>query len=157
MVDVQWKNVQSRNKNNELHLLLPFEQLQFVRGFTLQGVESVPQRCWPVLTPMLPKVVSSWLDVLWVVDHSWYRSETVECEKPSSVAVHGTLKPVHLAPTTIHCSKVLKYFVLAIHPLNGTRTYTIHVTIVSRLKHRYLTFFLTFIYTDWSGFIRRHK
>uniref|UniRef100_A0A8C7DTI1 Ig-like domain-containing protein n=1 Tax=Oncorhynchus kisutch TaxID=8019 RepID=A0A8C7DTI1_ONCKI len=34
------------------------------------GVESIPQGCWPMLTPMLPTVVSSWLDVLWVVDHS---------------------------------------------------------------------------------------
>ena len=36
------------------------------------------------MTLMLPTVVSSWLDVLWVVDHSWY---TREYEKPSSVAV----------------------------------------------------------------------
>ena len=42
------------------------------------------------LTPMPPKVVSSWLDVLWVVDHSWYTWETVECEKPSRVSVPGT-------------------------------------------------------------------
>jgi hypothetical protein len=69
---------------------------------TLQGVESVPQECWPMLTPMLPTVVSSWLDVLWLVDHSRYTWETVEREKPSSVAV--------------------KYFVLPSHPLNGTHT-----------------------------------
>ncbi|XP_064796889.1 glucosidase 2 subunit beta-like isoform X3 [Oncorhynchus masou masou] len=36
--------------------------------WTLQGVESVPQGCWLMLTPMLLTVVSSWLDVLWVVD-----------------------------------------------------------------------------------------
>uniref|UniRef100_A0A4W5PMM3 Uncharacterized protein n=1 Tax=Hucho hucho TaxID=62062 RepID=A0A4W5PMM3_9TELE len=30
----------------------------------LNGVESVPQGCWPMLTPMLPTVMSSWLDVL---------------------------------------------------------------------------------------------
>uniref|UniRef100_A0A4W5MLI1 Fibronectin type-III domain-containing protein n=1 Tax=Hucho hucho TaxID=62062 RepID=A0A4W5MLI1_9TELE len=35
------------------------------RTWTLQGVESVPQGCWPMLTPMLPTVVSSWLDVHW--------------------------------------------------------------------------------------------
>jgi hypothetical protein len=33
-----------------------------------------------------------------------------------------TLKPVRLAPTTIHCSKALKPFVSPIHPLNGTHT-----------------------------------
>ncbi|XP_064875903.1 uncharacterized protein LOC115130063 isoform X1 [Oncorhynchus nerka] len=46
------------------------EQPQFVRAWPLQGVESVPQGCWPMLTQMLPTVVSIWLDVLWVVDHS---------------------------------------------------------------------------------------
>ncbi|XP_045557405.1 pulmonary surfactant-associated protein A isoform X2 [Salmo salar] len=46
------------------------EQPQFIGAWTLQGVESVPQGCWAMLTPMLPTVVSSWLDVLWVVDHS---------------------------------------------------------------------------------------
>jgi hypothetical protein len=30
--------------------------------------------------PMLPTVVSSWLDVLWVVDHSWYTANC-GCEK----------------------------------------------------------------------------
>ena len=64
--------------------------------------------------------VPCWLDVLWVVDHSWYTQETVEHEKPSSVAVLDTLKPVRLAPTTIPCSKALKYLVLPIQPLNGT-------------------------------------
>ena len=50
--------------------LLPAEQPQFIGAWTLQGVESIPQGCWPMLTLMLPTVVSSWLDVLWVVDHS---------------------------------------------------------------------------------------
>jgi hypothetical protein len=66
-----------------------------------QQVSSVPQGCCSILTLMLPTVVSSRLDVLWVVDHSWYTQETVECEKPSSVAVLDTLKMVCLAPTTI--------------------------------------------------------
>ena len=43
------------------------------------------------------------------------------CEKPNSDAVLDTLK-VRLAPTTIPCSKALKYFVLPIHPMNGTHT-----------------------------------
>ena len=65
--------------NIDLHPFLPSEQPHFKGAWTLQGVESVPQGCWPVLTPMLPIVLSSWLDVLWVVDHSWYTRETVEC------------------------------------------------------------------------------
>uniref|UniRef100_A0A4W5L8I7 PR domain zinc finger protein 10 n=1 Tax=Hucho hucho TaxID=62062 RepID=A0A4W5L8I7_9TELE len=44
-------------RNIELHPLLPSEQPQFVGSWTLQGVESVPQGCWPMLTPMLPTVV----------------------------------------------------------------------------------------------------
>ena len=55
---------------------------------------------------------------------------------------------MRLAPTTILRSKALKYFVL---PFTLWHTYTIHVSIVSRLKHSYLTCLLPFIYTDWSG------
>ena len=40
-----------------------------------------------MLTTMLPTVVSSRLDVLWVVDHSRYTLATVEGEKESRVAV----------------------------------------------------------------------
>ena len=67
-----------------------FEQPQLVGAWTLHGVESIPQGCWPMLTPMLPTVLWSWLDVLWVVDHSWYKQETVVSVKPSSVAVLDT-------------------------------------------------------------------
>ena len=35
-----------------------------------EDVESVTQRSWPMLTPILPTVVSSWLDVVWVLNHS---------------------------------------------------------------------------------------
>ena len=64
---------------------LPSEQLHFIVAWTLQGVESIPQGCWPMLTPMISTVVSSWLVVLWMVDHYWFTLETVEREKPSSV------------------------------------------------------------------------
>jgi hypothetical protein len=50
--------------NIQWHFLLPSEQPLFIRAWTSQGVESVPQGCWPMLTLMLPTVVSSWLDVL---------------------------------------------------------------------------------------------
>ena len=51
--------------------------------------------------------------------------EKLLCEKPSSVAVLDTLKLVSLLSTTIPLSKALKYFVLLIHPLNGTHTQSI--------------------------------
>ena len=54
--------------------------------------------------PMLPTVVLSWLDVLWVVDHSRYTRETVERENTAALQP-DTLKPVRLAPTTIPRSK----------------------------------------------------
>ena len=34
----------------------PSKQLQLVEARTLKVVESVPQGCWPMLTPMLPTV-----------------------------------------------------------------------------------------------------
>ena len=104
-----------------------------------------------MLTPMRLTVVSSWLDVLRVVDHSWVTQETVEREKPSSVAVLDTLKPVHLAPTTIPNSMALKYFVLPFHPLNDT-----HTQFMYQLSQGLNNLSLTFIYTDWSGFNRWH-
>ena len=58
-----------KTPNIELHPPLPSEQAQFIGAWT-QGVESVPQGCWPMMTPMLPTVVSSWLEDLWMVDHS---------------------------------------------------------------------------------------
>ena len=73
--------------NIELHPLLPSEQPQFIEARTLQGVENIPQGCWPMLTPIRPTIVSNWLNVLWVVDHSWYTQETAEREKPSSISV----------------------------------------------------------------------
>uniref|UniRef100_A0A4W5R7M6 small monomeric GTPase n=1 Tax=Hucho hucho TaxID=62062 RepID=A0A4W5R7M6_9TELE len=39
-------------------ILLPSEQPQFVGAWTLQGVKSVSQGCWPMLTPMLSTVVN---------------------------------------------------------------------------------------------------
>jgi hypothetical protein len=89
-----------------------------------------------MLTPMLPTVVSSWLDVLWIVDNSCYTQETVEHEKASSIAILDTFKPERLAPTSKPLSKAVQSFVLPIHPLNGTPT--THVSIVSRLKNTYL-------------------
>jgi hypothetical protein len=53
-------------------------------------------------------------------------------------------KPVCQA--TIPCSKVLKSFVLTIHPLKGTHTQS-HVSILSRLKNHFLTCLLPFVYT----------
>ena len=51
----------------------------------------------------------------------------------------------HLPPYPL--SKALTYFVLPIHPLNGTHK-KIHVSIVSRLKNPTLTCLFFFIYTD---------
>jgi hypothetical protein len=76
--------------------------------------------CWLQCFPQL----SSWLDVLFVFDPSWYTQETVECEKLSSVAVLNTVKPVRLALTIIPRSKSLQSFVLPIQPLNGTHAHS---------------------------------
>jgi hypothetical protein len=59
-----------------------------------------------------------WMTIL----DTHYTWETVECEKPSSIAVLDSLEPVCLAQTTIPLSKALQYFVMHIHPPNGTHT-----------------------------------
>ena len=47
------------------------EDREMLKGLTGQGLEVRDKHmgCWSMLTPMLTTVVSSWLDVLWVVDH----------------------------------------------------------------------------------------
>ena len=98
----------------------PSEQPHILLGLALHKVSKVFHR--PMLTPMLPTVLSSWLDVLWVEDHFLIHTGNRWVWKPRSVAVLETLKPVRLTPTTIPRSKAQKYFVLPIHPLNGTHT-----------------------------------
>jgi hypothetical protein len=104
-----------------------------------------------MLTPMLPTVVSSCLDVLWVVDHSGFTRVTVGHEKPSSVAVLDILKPVHLASTPISRSKAFKKKNIA-HSPSEWHTYTTHVSIVSMIQNLSLTCLLPFIYTGCRGF-----
>ena len=74
--------------------------------------------CWLQCFSQLCQV--GWMSFGWwtVVD----THKKLLCKKPSSVAVLDTLKPVRMAPTTILHSKALKYFVLPIHPLNGTHS-----------------------------------
>ena len=94
-----------QNINIEFQPLLPSEQPQFIGTWTPQGVESVPQGWWPMLTPMLPTVVLSWLDVLWVVDHSWYTRKSVEWKTQQRCS--SWFKMVRLAPTTKPVSNVM--------------------------------------------------
>ena len=119
--------------------------------WTLQGVESVPQGFWLMLITMLSSVVSSWLDLLRVVDHSWYTQETGECGKTQQ-RCSSWRKAVHLAPTTIARSKAHKSCLA--HPLSEWHTYTIHV---SRLKNPSFNLSPPVIYTDWSGFNKWHE
>jgi hypothetical protein len=97
-----------------------------------QGVERVPQGCWPMLTPVLPTVVSCWLDALWVVNQSWYTRGNVKRKRKTAVLQFLKQNRCALVPTTM--PKALKYFVLPIHPLHGTRTQSMS-RVVSRLKH----------------------
>ena len=95
--------------NIELRPLLPSEHLPFVRAWTLQGVESVPQECWPMLTPMLPTVLCQGNCSAWQIQQrcsSWH----------TQTGAAGTYC------TTIPRSKERKSFVLPAHPLNGTHT-----------------------------------
>jgi hypothetical protein len=83
-----------------------------------------------MLAPMIPTVVSSWLDVLCVVDHSWHTQETVQCVKPSRVAVHDKNRyTCHLLSYPVE----MQISCLA-HSLSERHTYTIYVSIVSMIK-----------------------
>ena len=75
--------------------------------------------CWLQCFPQFCHI--GWMSFVWwtILDT---HGKLLCVEKPSSVTVLDTLKPVHLAPTTIPCSKALKYVGLPIHPLNGTHT-----------------------------------
>ena len=137
IVHLSWNTWWSNADPSTLHLLSWMlygnhkEQPQFVGTWTQQGVKSVPQGCWPMLTPMLPTVVSSWLDVLSVVDHSWYTWETVECENPRRVAVIDANRcGWHLLQYPVQ--KHLHF--LSWHSPSEWYIYTIHVSVVSRLK-----------------------
>jgi hypothetical protein len=119
-----------------LILNMPPEQPKFIGG-----VEGVPQGCWPILTPILPTVVSSWLDVLWVVDHSWYTQKLLRMKNPAALqfltqtGAHGTYYNTPFKGTKIFC--------LAYSP-SEWHTYTLHVYIISRLKNHSLTCLLPF-------------
>ena len=129
---------------------MPSEEPQFIVAWTLQCVKSVPQGCTGMLTPMLPTVVSSWLDDLWVVDHSLYTQETVKEKKNPAMLqflTHSNRCAWNLLPYTVQ--KALQSFVLPIHPLNGTHTFH-----VSRFKTPYFTCLTSPIYTYHGGFNR---
>ena len=81
-----------------------------------------------------------------VVDHSWYTRETVEHEKPSSVTVLDTNRCTwHLLyPIQRHLN------MLSYHSPSEWHTYTIHVSIVSRLK--YFSNLSHPLHLHWRGF-----
>jgi hypothetical protein len=92
--------------------------------------------CWLQSFPQLCQIV--WMSFGWWTILDTHRK--LLCEKPSSVAVLDTLKPVCLAPTTIQypVQRHLNSLSLPISPLNGTHTH-----------NPSLTCLLSFIYTDW--------
>jgi hypothetical protein len=88
-----------RNPNPSYYWVAPIFALRTTSIRRGNGVESVPRGRRPIMTPLPLTFVLSWLDVLWVVDHSWYARDTVESEKPSSVAVVDTNRCAwHLLP-----------------------------------------------------------
>jgi hypothetical protein len=100
----------------------------------------------------LPKVYrTTWCYKKTVLLYSVFSSSETNlvlfCTGTTLGTLIDTLKPMHLAPTTIPLSKALKSFVLPIHPLNGTHTQSMS-QLSQGLKKRSLTRPLPFIYTD---------
>ena len=128
----------------------PPQHPKLVGAWTLQGVKSVPQGCWPILTPMLPTVVSSWMEVfVW-----WTILDTI-------MKLLGGKNPAALqfltqsAPVTYYHTPFKGTYIFCLgHSTSEWHTYTIHFSIVSMLKNPYLTCLLPFIYSDLSGFNR---
>jgi hypothetical protein len=122
-------------------------QPQFVRARTLHGVESVPQGCWPMLTPILPTVVSGCLNVFgWWTILDTHR-KLLSVKNPTAFwFLTQTRAPGTYCPTLF---KGTYMFCLAHLP---SEWHTIHDSIVSRLKKTYLTCLLPFIYVDCSVF-----
>ena len=114
------------------------------------------KRSTGMLAPMLPTVVSCWLDVLWVVGSGSfliYKGNCLSVEKPSRFAVLDTNWCAwHLLPYPMQ-----RHLNCLSFPFTLWMANTIDVSIVSRLKNPSLTCLLPFIYTDWSGFNKWHQ
>jgi hypothetical protein len=103
-------------KNTFLILCTPSPQPEYVVAWTLQGVERIPQGCWPMSTPIILTVVK-------LAGCPLSGGPLLSMKNPSSVPVLDTNRC--LATTTIPLSKALTSFVLPIQPLNGTHTQSI--------------------------------
>ena len=75
--------------------------------------DAVP--CWLQYFPQV------WMSFGWwtILDT---HGKLLSVKNPAALQFLTPLKPVHLAPTNIPRSKALSYFILPIHPLNGTHT-----------------------------------
>jgi hypothetical protein len=144
-----------RNTKNTFQILsctlfFPRNSLKSLGAWHLQGVESVQQWCWPMLTPMLPtvdRIRVGWMSFGWWCIH-WYTRETDKRENPSSVAVLDTTCCAwHVLPYPVQ-----RHLNILSYPLNGT-----HTTYVSRLQNHSLTCFLPFIHIEWSGCNKWHR
>ena len=102
--------------------LFAFKETQFVGVWILQGVKIIPQGWWQVLTPTFLWVVSSWLDVLWVGDHSWHtQGKLLSVKDPAALRflTHLNRCAWHLLPYPVQ--RHLNIF-LHIPPLNNSHT-----------------------------------
>ena len=133
--------------------LLSSEQLQFVGAWTTrcQAFHRVASPCWFQCFPQLCQV--GWMSYGWwtILDT---HGKLLSMKNPAALQflTHSNQCAWHLLPYPVQ--KALQTFAMPISP-SEWHTYTIHVSIVSRLKNPSLI--LPFIYTDWSGFNKWHQ
>lgn len=137
---LKWKlNTSEAFLKPQIRPPLPSERPKFDREWTLQGIQSVPQGCWPMWTLMLPTVVKSTGCPWTILDP---HGKLLRVKNPAALqfltqtAAHGTYYHTPFKGTSIFC--------LAYSP-SEWNTHTIHV---SRLRNPSLTGLLCFIYMD---------
>ena len=98
-----WLSVENISNTFLILSCTPFWPQNSLGAWILQGDKSVPQGCWPMLIPMFPTVVSSWLYVLgwWTILDTHRKLLSVKNTAASQFLTHSNRCAWHLLPYPI--------------------------------------------------------